>query len=254
MTGAAGTSVQWGAWGAVGGMATVGGDRVTARIEAMGLGILAPEDGLRALSAVLHSLPAAAASSASPVVSVATVSPLNFHRIGLVVRPLPDILIDIPEALAGAEAAAAAERGEAEAPGNRGGAHSSKEGGGRRRRRRGKEEKKEKRLAGLGGRKKGRSLESVLTSIRSIAQGLIGNPDLRDDEPLMVWELVSNQKLPIHSTTTIEYSTSTTFTVCFRVFFFNFYGCRGCAATFSLRRGRGSGQPDWRRAEERSGG
>jgi hypothetical protein len=31
-------------------MATVGGDRVMARIEAMGLGILSPEDGLRAIN------------------------------------------------------------------------------------------------------------------------------------------------------------------------------------------------------------
>jgi acyl carrier protein len=164
VTGAAGTSVQWGAWGGVGGMATAGGDRIATRIEAMGLGILAPEDGLNALSAIMHARPTSS-SLTSPPLSLATVSPLNFHRIGLVVRPLPGILVDIPEALAGAEEAA--ERDEAAAN------PSSKSGGMKKMKKKG------------AGKKKGRSLESVLTSIRDIAQGLIGNSDMRDDEPLM---------------------------------------------------------------------
>jgi acyl carrier protein len=117
---------------------------------------------------------AAASSVYAHSRSVYSVSPLDFYKVGLVVRPLPEILVDIPEAQAGAAAAAAAaaerESTTTTAVGSSRGSMPTKTVTLR---------------SESGSATKGRSLESVLISIRTIAQGLIGNPDLRDDEPLM---------------------------------------------------------------------
>ena len=157
--GARGTSIQWGAWGGVGGMLDQGGSKVAARISSLGLGILAPHDGLRALNALLDNQ--FTVSFARPLI-VVTVSPLNFRLIGRAVRPLPEILSDIPEALAGPEEAMALAKKTQESSMNSGSTSDDQRC-----------------------HHDGRSLNSVLTTIRSILQGLVGNDELRDDEPLM---------------------------------------------------------------------
>ena len=62
--------MQWGGWGG-GGMAA---DGVLARIESLGMGVLAPEEGLRALSAIMSARPAPGA-----LVPVTTVSPFHWY-------------------------------------------------------------------------------------------------------------------------------------------------------------------------------
>ena len=72
--GRAATSVQWGAWGGGGGMAAAGGGGVLARMERLGIGVLSPADGLRALRALM--LP----QHASVGRSVVLVNSFDWHR------------------------------------------------------------------------------------------------------------------------------------------------------------------------------
>jgi hypothetical protein len=68
--GASGSSVQWGAWGG-GGMAA---DGVLSRLTRMGMGVLAPEEGLRALGAIMSDRPGPAALG-----PVTTVTPFHWY-------------------------------------------------------------------------------------------------------------------------------------------------------------------------------
>ena len=86
-TGAVASSVQWGAWGAVGMAAQNEG--VLGRIERMGMGVLRPEDGVAALAAAL--------SAATNVAA----SPFAWERLAKVLKPPPAMCVErIDEAVA----------------------------------------------------------------------------------------------------------------------------------------------------------